>query len=112
MESIDALARFYLWLIDAAGLGRTHVLGHSIGGWVAAELATMSPRPIDRLVLVAPGGLKPGRGAILDIFYYPPAGLRTPSGPHSTTIPAWDELLVRAPTAAWPATAGPNQAKT
>src|SRR5256884_6566420 len=32
MESIDDLARFYLWFIDAAGLGRPHVLGHSIGG--------------------------------------------------------------------------------
>ena len=58
MESIDDLARFYLWFIDAAGLGRPHLLGHSIGGWTAAEMAATSPRAIDRLVLVAPVGLK------------------------------------------------------
>ena len=73
MEGIDDLARFYLWFIDAAGLGRPHLLGHSIGGWTAAEMATMSPGSIDRLVLVAPVGLKPEIGEILDIFYYTPA---------------------------------------
>src|SRR5262244_4082979 len=76
MESIDDLARFHLWFIDAAGLGRPHLLGHSIGGWTAAEMATMSPGAIDRLILVAPVGLKPEQGEILDIFYYTPAQLR------------------------------------
>src|SRR5713226_4771330 len=39
MEGIDDLARFHLWFIDAAGLGRPHLVGHSIGGWTAAEMA-------------------------------------------------------------------------
>ena len=69
MEGIDDLARFYLWFIEAAELGRPHLLGHSIGGWTAAEMATMSPGAIDRLVLVAPAGLKPETGEILDVFY-------------------------------------------
>src|SRR5437016_4133377 len=112
MESIDDLARFYLWFIDAAGLGRPHVLGHSIGGWVAAELATMSPRSIDRLVLVAPGGLKPERGEILDIFYHPPAEVRSRSVHDPTAIPEWDELFGRAPTAAELETAVRNQEMT
>jgi pimeloyl-ACP methyl ester carboxylesterase len=43
MEGVDDLARFYLWWIDAAGLGRPHLLGQSFGGWTAAEMATMSP---------------------------------------------------------------------
>ena len=76
MEGIDDLARFYLWFIDAARLGRPHLLGHSIGGWTAAEMAAMSPGAIDRLVLVAPVGLKPETGEILDIFYYPRPELR------------------------------------
>ena len=100
MEGIDDLARFYLWFIDAAGLGRPHVLGHSLGGWTAAELATMSPRSIDRLVLVAPVGLKPETGEILDVFYYPPAQLRTLTVHDPTTIPEWDELFGRPPTPA------------
>jgi len=43
MESIDDLARFYLWFLDVMGLSKVHLLGHSIGGWIAAELATMRP---------------------------------------------------------------------
>ena len=56
MDGIDDLARFHLWFIEAAGLGRPHLLGHSIGGWTAAEMATMSPGAIERLILVAPVG--------------------------------------------------------
>src|SRR5262245_48635229 len=57
MDGVDDLARFYLWFIDAVGLGRPHLLGQSMGGWTAAEMAAMSPGAIDRLVLVAAAGL-------------------------------------------------------
>ena len=43
METVDDLARFYLWFIEAAGLGRPHLLGQSIGGWTAAEMAATEP---------------------------------------------------------------------
>src|SRR5205823_2683362 len=52
MESVGDLARFHLWFMDTAGLRRPHVLGTSMGGWTAAELACMSPGAIGRLVLV------------------------------------------------------------
>ena len=100
MEGIDDLARFYLWFIDASGLRRPHVLGHSIGGWTAAEMAAMSPRSIDRLVLVAPVGLKPETGEILDVFYYPPPQLLSLTVHDPTTIPEWDELFGHKPTPA------------
>jgi pimeloyl-ACP methyl ester carboxylesterase len=100
MDGIDDLARVHLWLIDAAGLGRPHVLGHSIGGWTAAEMATMSPGSIDRLVLVAPVGLKPERGEILDVFYHAPADLLALSVHDPKTVPEWDELFGRPPTPA------------
>ena len=98
MDGIDDLARFHLWFIDAAGLGRPHLLGHSIGGWTAAEMATMSPRAIDRLVLVAPVGLKPATGEILDIFYYPPPQLLGMTVHDPTTVPEWDALFGSPPT--------------
>jgi pimeloyl-ACP methyl ester carboxylesterase len=98
LEGIDDLARFHLWLIDAVGLGRPHVLGHSIGGWTAAAMATMSPGSIDRLVLVAPAGLKPEVGEILDIFYYPPPKLQEMTVHDPKAIPEWDELFGRPPT--------------
>ncbi len=100
MEGIDDLARFYLWFIDTARLGRPHLLGHSIGGWTAAEMAVMSPGSMDRLVLVAPVGLKPEVGEILDIFYYTPPQLRELTVHDPTTIPEWDELFARPPTPA------------
>ena len=93
MNGIDDLARFHLWFIDAAGLGAPHVLGHSIGGWTAAEMATMSPASIGRLILVAPAGLKPEHGEILDIFYYPPSQLLPMTVHDPKSIPEWDALF-------------------
>ncbi len=98
MEGVDDLARFHLWLIAAAGLGRPHVIGHSLGGWTAAEMATMSPGAIDRLVLVAAAGLKPETGEILDIFYYSPQQLLGLTVHDPQTVPEWAELFGRAPT--------------
>lgn len=100
MDGIDDLARFYLWFIDVAGLGRPHLLGHSIGGWTAAEMAAMSPRSLERLVLVAPVGLKPDEGDILDVFYYSPPQLLGMTVHDPATIPEWDELFGRPPTPA------------
>jgi len=100
MEGIDDLARFHLWFMDAASLGRPHVMGHSIGGWAAAEMAAMSPGAIDRLILVAPAGLKPEKGEILDIFFHTPARVRELTVHDPKAIPEWDELFGRAPTPA------------
>jgi pimeloyl-ACP methyl ester carboxylesterase len=100
MDGIDDLARFYLWFIDVAGLNRPHLLGHSIGGWTAAEMAVMNPGAIDRLVLVAPVGLKPEVGEILDVFYYTPLQLRDLTVHDPATVPEWDELFVKPPTPA------------
>ena len=93
MDGIDDLARFYLWFMDVAGLVRPHVLGHSIGGWTAAEMATMSPGSIDRLILVAPAGLKPETGEILDVFYYPPPQLLLMTVHDPKTVPEWDAIF-------------------
>jgi pimeloyl-ACP methyl ester carboxylesterase len=99
MDGVDDLARFHLWFIDAAGLRRPHVVGHSLGGWAAAEMAAMSPGAIDRLVLVAAAGLKPEKEEILDIFFLSPAQLRDLTVLDPTAVPEWDELFGRAPTA-------------
>jgi len=55
------------WLahwFDAEGLERADVVGHSLGGIVAAELAAAHPERIRRLVLVAPAGIPCGRGLV------------------------------------------------
>lgn len=44
------------------------IVGLGFGGWVAAELATMQPSRLRRLVLVSPMGLLPREGEIFDQF--------------------------------------------
>jgi 2-hydroxy-6-oxonona-2,4-dienedioate hydrolase len=42
--------------LDACGIDRAHVVGESLGGWVAAWLAIERPERLGRLTLVTPGG--------------------------------------------------------
>ena len=51
-------------LLDAAGLGPVDLVGHSLGGLVAAELASTQPEHVRRLALVAPAGIPCGRGLL------------------------------------------------
>lgn len=41
---------------DALGIDRSHIVGHSMGGWVASVLAYESPNRVEKLVLVDSGG--------------------------------------------------------
>lgn len=53
------------WL-DRQALGSVPLVGCGFGGWVAAELATMSPARLSHLVLVGAAGLLPKQGHIMD----------------------------------------------
>ena len=55
-------------LLDALDLERTSILGLGFGGYVAAELATVSQSRIHRLTLAGAMGVKPEQGEILDQF--------------------------------------------
>src|SRR6266851_2815136 len=67
LDSMDDIAHVYLELMDRMNLTRTDLVGFSIGGWIAAELATKVPERINRLVLIGPVGVKTGRPDKLDI---------------------------------------------
>jgi pimeloyl-ACP methyl ester carboxylesterase len=54
--SFARLVDFVRELQDGLGLRSSHVVGHSMGGWVASLLAYESPERVDRLVLVGAGG--------------------------------------------------------
>ena len=43
LDSIDDIAHIYLELMDRCALTRVDVIGFSIGGWIAAEIATKVP---------------------------------------------------------------------
>jgi pimeloyl-ACP methyl ester carboxylesterase len=55
-------------LVDALGLSQPHLVGHSMGGMIAAEMACLAPRDAGKLVLVAPAGLWIEEHPIPDIF--------------------------------------------
>ena len=54
------------------GLEGADLMGFSLGGWLAAELATMCPQQFRRLILVGAGGIRPPGGEIYDIFEVTP----------------------------------------
>jgi 2-hydroxy-6-oxonona-2,4-dienedioate hydrolase len=62
------LAGWYLDALDELGLGQVPAVGLSLGGWLAAEMATMCPQQFKRLVLVDALGLRPPTGEIFDMF--------------------------------------------
>jgi pimeloyl-ACP methyl ester carboxylesterase len=55
-------ARHVVGLMDALGLDRAAVLGHSFGGRVAIRMAAGHAPRVSRLVLVASAGIRPPRG--------------------------------------------------
>jgi len=67
LDSIDDIAHIHLELMDRLDLARAKIIGCSIGGWIAAELATKSPERVEKLVLVGPEGVKVGGPLKLDI---------------------------------------------
>ena len=74
LDSIDDIAYVYLELVERLGLERVALIGASIGGWIATEIAAKTPPWLDRLVLVGPCGVKlgpPDRLDIPDMFAMP-----------------------------------------
>jgi pimeloyl-ACP methyl ester carboxylesterase len=55
-------------LVDALGLRQPHLVGHSMGGMIAAEMACLAPREVGKLVLAAPAGLWLDEHPIPDVF--------------------------------------------
>jgi len=87
MRSVRDLAAMHQWLLAELGTSDCSLLGLGFGGWVAAEMASLSPRQFHRLVLVGAHGIKPPEGDILDqaiISYidYPRAGFHNQEAFH------------------------------
>jgi pimeloyl-ACP methyl ester carboxylesterase len=68
LDNIHDMAFFYLDFMAALGLEDVHLVGASLGGWIAAEIAVRSTARIARLSLVAPAGIHVRGVAKPDIF--------------------------------------------
>jgi pimeloyl-ACP methyl ester carboxylesterase len=58
LDGINDLAYFYLDFIKALGLRDVHLVGHSLGGWIACELAVRATHALRSLTLVDSAGLR------------------------------------------------------
>jgi pimeloyl-ACP methyl ester carboxylesterase len=72
VEAIDDLVYHYLDVLDRLGLERVNVVGGSVGGWIAAELAVHSPHRVERLALLGAAGLRVPGNMATDVFLMTP----------------------------------------
>jgi pimeloyl-ACP methyl ester carboxylesterase len=75
IDSVHDLAFFYLDLLDALELPRVTLVGASLGGWLAAEIAVLDPGRVAALVLIDAAGLRVAEAPAPDVFTLNPVQL-------------------------------------
>jgi pimeloyl-ACP methyl ester carboxylesterase len=73
-ESIDAIGDYvlhHLDVLDQLGIGELTLVGHSMGGRIAAWFAIHQAARVRRLVLAAPAGLPHEEHPMMDLFVVP-----------------------------------------
>jgi len=76
IDDIHDLVFHYINLLDTLGLERPIVIGSSLGGWLAAEMAVHHRERVSKLVLIDACGLKVEGKPIADFFAPSPPELR------------------------------------
>ena len=77
LDNIQDLARFYLDFLDQLDLNNVDLVGSSLGGWFAAELAVRNTKRLNSLTLIGS------------------AGIHVPGVPQVDTFLLSDEQLIR-----------------
>jgi pimeloyl-ACP methyl ester carboxylesterase len=72
IRDIGDYAEHTLDYLDAKGWAQVDVVGHSLGGWLAAEVAVRAPERIGRLVLSSAVGIWIREEPLADIFAFNP----------------------------------------
>jgi len=90
--TIESMADDALAILDAEGIDRCHVIGHSMGGLIAMQLALISPRRVKSLALLCtfPNG-QSGASLTRDTFF---VGLRTRLGTRNMRRNAFLSLVL------------------
>jgi pimeloyl-ACP methyl ester carboxylesterase len=68
LSSVAGLARVYAAFLAQLDLENVTVIGSSVGGWIAAELALTAPALLRSLVLVDAGGIEVPGHPVADVF--------------------------------------------
>jgi pimeloyl-ACP methyl ester carboxylesterase len=58
IRSVADLAMYYLDFLDGLDDGPVHLIGHSLGGWTAAEIAVRNSSRLATLTLISPAGIR------------------------------------------------------
>jgi len=72
IRTVDDIAMLYLDALEALDLRGVHLIGHSLGGWIAAELVIRDRSRIASLTLIDPAGVRVKGIAIADNFIWTP----------------------------------------
>jgi pimeloyl-ACP methyl ester carboxylesterase len=103
LRDLPDLIYYYLDFLDALDLRDLPLVGHGLGGMIAAELAAVQPERFRRVVLIAPFGLWDPANPTLDFFAasrpdLAAAQFHDPSSPAAqaaATVPEEGEPYVR-----------------
>jgi pimeloyl-ACP methyl ester carboxylesterase len=72
LRDVRGLALVYAALLEKLDLTGVTVVGNSIGGWIAAELAVISPSRLKGVVLVSATGIEVAGHPVADVFKLTP----------------------------------------
>src|SRR5579883_115283 len=88
MRDMSDYILYFRDLLDTLGLGQVYLVGHSLGGWMAAELAVWYPERVRKLVLSNAAGIRVKGAPIADLFAM---------NPRETLMACFDNLAAAAP---------------
>ena len=75
LDRMEDLAMFYLDFLDQMDLEVVHLVGNSLGGWLAMEIAVRNCTRLKSLTLVGAAGIRIAGKPIADIFMMDPDDL-------------------------------------
>lgn len=67
LDSVAGLAALYIGLLDDLGLEDATIIGNSVGGWIAAEMALLGSPRISRMVLLDAVGIEVEGRSVADV---------------------------------------------
>jgi pimeloyl-ACP methyl ester carboxylesterase len=76
LDDVLDLTLHHFELMDALGLSSAHVVGHFLGGMIAAEMSAVAPGYVKNLVLASPAGLWRDDAPVVDFLAMNPAELQ------------------------------------